>query len=293
MALEKQSPCKVNFLLNLLGKRPDGFHELETLMHLVPICDRLTFDRKGTGIQLTCSDPTLPVDSKNLVYRAADLFLKNAGITDGVQMHLEKIVPTAAGLGGGSGDAAVTLLALKELFGEPLPTEKLSELAASLGSDIPFFLQNKPAIGVGRGEKITSLEPFPCLLGKSIIIVHPGFGISTPWAYQQMNNFPEAQNGKSGRAEKLAALLTKGDLASASKEFYNSLEAPALKKYPLLVLFQEFFREQGAITTLMSGSGSATFAIIDSQAQAEKILEKFKVQFGEKMWLAAVPLMHN
>jgi 4-diphosphocytidyl-2-C-methyl-D-erythritol kinase len=293
LAIEKQSPCKVNFLLNLLGKRPDGFHELETLMHPVPICDRLTFERKGTGIQLTCSDRTLPVDSKNLVRRAADLILKSAGIHDGVRIHLDKHVPTAAGLGGGSGDAAVTLLAVNELFDGVLSTDKLFELAASLGSDIPFFLQNRPAIGVGRGEQIKSLEPFSCLRGKSIIVVHPGFGISTPWAYQQMSHFPEAQNGKPGRAEKLAMLLAKGDIAAASKEFYNSLEAPALKKYPLLVLFQEFFREEGAIVTLMSGSGSATFAIVESQGVAEKILERFKIQFGDKMWLATVPLMLN
>jgi 4-diphosphocytidyl-2C-methyl-D-erythritol kinase len=105
-----------------------------------------------------------------------------------------------------------------------------------------------------------------------------------------MSHFPEAQNGNPGRAEKLAALLATSDLTTASKEFYNSLEAPALKKYPLLIVFQNFFRENGAITTLMSGSGSATFAIVDSQPAAEKILEKFKIQFGNKMWVAAVPL---
>jgi 4-diphosphocytidyl-2-C-methyl-D-erythritol kinase len=290
MPLEKQSPCKVNFLLNLLGKRPDGFHELETLMHPVPVSDRLTFDRKGTTIHLTCSDPTLPVNSKNLVYRAAELFLNAANIKEGVRMHLEKIVPTAAGLGGGSGDAAVTLLALNELFEQPLPSEKIYELASSLGSDIPFFLQSGPAIGTGRGEKIKTLAPFDCLRGKSMILVHPGFGISTPWAYQQMSNFPDAQNGKPGRAEKLAAALSRGNWEDAAKDFYNSLEAPALKKYPLLVLFQEFFRKQGALVSLMSGSGSATFAIVESQARAETILEKFKTEFGEKMWLTAVSL---
>jgi 4-diphosphocytidyl-2-C-methyl-D-erythritol kinase len=291
LALEKQSPCKVNFLLNLLGKRPDGFHELETLMHPVPVCDRLTFERKGTDVRLTCSDPLLPTNSKNLVYRAAEIFRTTANINDGVRIHLEKHVPMAAGLGGGSGDAAITLTALNELFDRPLATDKLHELAAGLGSDIPFFLQSGPAVGTGRGENIKPVAPFECLRGTSIILVHPGFGISTPWAYQQMSNFPDAQNGKPGRANRLASLLAKGDLASATKEFYNSLEAPALKKYPLLLLFQEFFREQGAITTLMSGSGSATFAIVESQAEAVKILERFKAQFGEKMWLAAVPLM--
>ncbi|HEX7577526.1 MAG TPA: 4-(cytidine 5'-diphospho)-2-C-methyl-D-erythritol kinase, partial [Verrucomicrobiae bacterium] len=117
MRLEKQSPCKVNLLLNILGKRPDGFHELETVLLPVNFCDRLTFERGGHGIELSCSDSMLPTDSKNLVNRAAAAFLPAAKISDGVRIHLEKKIPLAAGLGGGSGNAATTLLALNELFG--------------------------------------------------------------------------------------------------------------------------------------------------------------------------------
>src|SRR3954468_4501026 len=123
--LQKKSPCKVNLLLNILGKRPDGFHELETIMQPVDFCDVLAFERDATGIRLTCSGPTLPVDSKNLVYRAAEKFLAAAGIRDGVRIHLEKKIPMAAGLGGGSGNAATTLLALNDLFGRPLSAEKI------------------------------------------------------------------------------------------------------------------------------------------------------------------------
>src|SRR6185295_7704077 len=114
------SPCKVNLILNILGKRPDGFHELETVMHPVNICDHLRLTRRGKGIQLTCSDPALPVDSSNLVHRAATIFLQTAGINEGVHIHLEKKIPVAAGLGGGSGNAAATLLGLNEFFGQPL-----------------------------------------------------------------------------------------------------------------------------------------------------------------------------
>src|SRR5450631_1244389 len=145
MPLEKKSPCKVNLLLNILSKRADGFHELETVMQTVNICDEMFFERAGSGVQLSCSNLELPVDSKNLVHRAATSFLAAARISDGVRIRLRKNLPLAGGIGGGSANAAVTFTALNELFGSPLPLEKLHELAAAIGSDVPFFLHNQPA----------------------------------------------------------------------------------------------------------------------------------------------------
>ena len=290
MPLEKSSSGKVNLLLNILGKRPDGFHELETVMQPVNLCDRLTFERRGGAVEFSCSDAALPADSRNLVHRAATGFLQTAKISDGVRIHLEKKIPLAAGLGGGSGNAATTLLALNELFGQPLPAAKLNELAAALGSDVPFFLQNKPALATGRGEKIQPLDFFPALRDKVFLLIHPGFGISTPWAYQNLARFPEALNGRPGRAQKLIARLQTGDWRVASAEFYNSLEAPALEKYPVLALFQEFLRANGALAALMSGSGSTTFAIAENMAAAESLVEKFKSKFGQNCWTAVVPV---
>src|ERR1041385_8755297 len=130
-------------------------------MQPVALCDELTFERKSSsGIELTCSNPSLPTDTSNLVYRAASKFIERAGIGDGIRIHLEKKIPMAAGLGGGSGNAATTLVACNELFGLPLPASHLHEIAASLGSDIPFFLQTAPALATGRGEVIHSLDPF-------------------------------------------------------------------------------------------------------------------------------------
>jgi 4-diphosphocytidyl-2-C-methyl-D-erythritol kinase len=286
--LEKASPCKVNLLLNILGKRPDGFHELETVMHPVRVYDHLTFKRAGTGIELSCSEASLPTDSKNLVYRAAEVFRGAARINDGVQIHLEKSLPLAAGLGGGSGNAAITLLGLNELFGQPLSPAQLFEAAASLGSDIPFFLQNNPALATGRGEKVESLAPFAAMKGAAFFLVHPGFGIATAWAYQTLARYPEALNGRPGRAKKLIELLQTTNLKTAGQEFYNSLEAPALHKYPLLILFQEFLRSNGAIATLMSGSGSTTFAVMENRSAAEQITEKFREKFGTTHWTAIV-----
>jgi 4-diphosphocytidyl-2-C-methyl-D-erythritol kinase len=290
MRLEKKSPCKVNLLLNILGKRADGFHELETVMQSVNFCDELFFERGGNGIQLSCNEKNLPLDSRNLVFRAAKSFLSAAKISDGVKIHLEKKIPLAAGLGGGSGNAAVTLLGLNELFGSPLLARTLETIASSLGSDIPFFLQDQPALATGRGEKVEALENFPALRGKAFFLVHPGFGISTPWAYQNLARFPAALNGEKNRAQKLIVQLQTNDWRAIADGFYNSLEASALEKFPVLSLYQNFLRGHGALAALMSGSGSTTFAIAENLATAENLAEKFKARFGDQGWTATVPV---
>jgi 4-diphosphocytidyl-2-C-methyl-D-erythritol kinase len=231
------------------------------------------------------------VDSGNLVHRAAASFLEAAGIRGGVRIHLEKRVPMAAGLGGGSGNAATTLLALNDLFDRPLSEARLNELAAQIGSDVPFFLHHQPALVTGRGERVQPLPPFPALSGAALLLVRPAFGISTPWAYAQLAHHPAALNGRPGRASQLAALLTAGDLAAAGRAFYNSLEAPALLKFPLLALFQDFFREHGALGTLMSGSGSTTFALLPDRTSAEALKESFVQKFGPFHWTAVVTLV--
>ena len=289
MTLEKQSPCKVNLLLNILGKRPDGFHELETVMQPVNLFDRISFRRSKGSLELTCSDPTLPVDRTNLVHRAATAFLEAAGVKDGVAIHLEKQIPMAAGLGGGSGNAATTLHGLNELLGGPLAAQRLHEIAASIGSDVPFFLQSGPAIATGRGERVQALGAFPALKGTAFLLIHPGFGVATAWAYQNLARFPEALHGRQGRAENLVRLLNTSDLPTAASEFFNSLEAPVLEKYPLLEIYQDFLRERGAIVALMSGSGSTTFGIFSSRDAAKGAEEKVKEKFGP-CWTAAIPV---
>ena len=148
----------------------------------------------------------------------------------------------------------------------------------------------RPALATGRGEKIQPLESFPALHGKAFLLIHPGFGISTAWAYQTLARFPAALRGQHGRAQKLISVLRTGDLRAASGEFYNSLEAPALEKFPVLALFQEFLRANGALAVLMSGSGSTTFAIVENVKTAETLMEKFKSKFGQNCWIAVVPI---
>ena len=288
MRLEKQSPGKVNLLLNILGRRADGFHELETVLYPIRVFDRLSFTRGGQGIQLSCNEPALPTDARNLVYQAAGLFLEAAKARDGVRLKLEKSIPLAAGLGGGSANAATTLAGLNELFGGPLSPERLQQLAAALGSDVPFFLQDQPALATGRGEHIQPLGAFPALRGAAFLLIHPGFGVATAWAYQRLADFPAALNGQPGRAQRLISLLQGADLKAAGAEFYNALEAPVLEKYPLLALFQEFLRENGAAATLMCGSGSTTFALVAGLDAAAALAEKLTARFGAGNWIRTV-----
>jgi len=288
--LTRHSPCKVNLLLNILGQRDDGFHELETVLQPIGLFDLLHFERRTSGVALTCNNPDLPVDSRNLVHRAATAFFGAAEINEGVSIHLEKNVPLASGLGGGSGNAANTLLGLNDLFGRPLAQDRLGEIAASLGSDVPFFLQEKPALATGRGEIIAPIDPFPSLRGALMLLIHPGFGISTAWAYRQLAKHPAALNGRAGRAQNLILLLQTEKLAVAGKEFYNSLEAPALVKYPLLAMFREFLGANDSVAVLMSGSGSTTFALAPDLGAAERLRERFIAKFGQGYWTALVPL---
>lgn len=290
MQAELRSGCKVNLILNILRKREDGFHELETVMQPVPVYDLLHFERRAGGVQFSCSNPALPVDGSNLVVKAAEKFFAVSGVGGGARIHLEKRIPLAAGLGGGSGNAAVTLLGLNEIFGKPLTSAELVPIAASLGSDVPFFLQDKPALALGRGEEVIPLEGFSALKGCHILLIHPGFGVSTPWAYKNLARFPRDLNGESGRARRLVELLANGPIASARADFYNSLEAPVLDKFPVLSLFQEFLRDHGAAVAMMSGSGSTTFGIFESEELTAGAMEAFPSKLGGRAWLNKAPL---
>ncbi|HAB17156.1 MAG TPA: 4-(cytidine 5'-diphospho)-2-C-methyl-D-erythritol kinase [Verrucomicrobiota bacterium] len=290
MALVRRSPCKVNFVLNVLGRRPDGFHELETLFFPVPLFDQLHFEPALAGLTLTCSRPELPVDATNLVHQAATKWFAAVRRPPGVRIHLEKRLPLAAGLGAGSANAAITLSALNELFGAPLSLEELHTLAASLGSDVNFFLQPNPALAFGRGERIEPLPKFETLTGRALLLFHPGFGVPTPWAFRELADFPRQRDGKPGRARDAARALLAGELAAATPLWYNALEGPVLRKYPILALYQEFLRAAGAIGTLMCGSGSTTFALFDCEGTAREVVPRFRTEFGEAGWLEVATL---
>jgi 4-diphosphocytidyl-2-C-methyl-D-erythritol kinase len=262
------APAKINLYLHILGKRPDGFHELETLMAPISLGDTLDLDlTPGGGIDFTCSDPALSDAQDNLATRAARLFLETFQLKDGVRLHLEKAVPVGAGLGGGSSDGAAVLLALRELTGVKCDNARLAELAAKLGSDMPFFIYQSAAVCKGRGEIV---EPVKLKQRYTGLLVHPGFGVSTPWSYKTY-----AQNPHPGESGRTFADLT----------LRNDLEPPAFGKYPWLPAVKKWFRAQsGVLDSLMSGSGSSVFALTESTAAAEHLREWFLAEFGAHLF---------
>jgi len=284
MSLALKSHCKVNLLLNVVNRRPDGFHELETIFQPVPLCDELRFEKSGHGVELSCSDARLETGSENLVHRAAVAFLEEIQ-GDGVKIHLQKNLPISAGIGAGSSNAAFTLRGLNELYGQPLDDDCLYAIAAALGSDVPFFLQDEVALGSGRGEQVHPVEPFEVLNGKGLVMINPGFGVSTPWAYGKLACLPESY-GKTGQLDDVVTKLRSEDLSV----LFNSLELPVFEKYVVLSVIKKFLMGNGALSALMSGSGSTTFAITEDRPAAESLREKYHQNFGQTGWSATVSL---
>lgn len=286
MRITRPSPAKVNFFLNVLGKRNDGFHTLETLFHPVEVSDRLSFElvEKVGSVTLRCDTEGVPTDKENLVFKAATAFLRESGVQSGVRIELEKKIPLEAGLGGGSSNAANTLLGCNELFGKPLDQRQLLSIAQSLGSDVPFFLLGRPAIGTGRGEKVDPVPYFESFKNCWIVVVHPGFGVSTAWAYNELQKYPQALNGRPGRLHDLLRLLETG-LPANSSLFHNAFEEPVFRKFPILALIKEFFLERGAFASLMSGSGSSLFALLRDDLEAADLEVRFRERFGNHYWI--------
>lgn len=258
------APAKVNLTLRVLGRRDDGFHEIETLMAPITLADRLEIDLRGDhGIHLACSDPSVPSDASNLAHRAADAFIKHTGLKFGVDIHIQKNIPHGAGLGGGSSDAAAVLVALNRMLETNMPAEELERVAATMGSDIAFFIRSQPAICRGRGEVI---EPFEGLPNADILLVKPPFPIPTPWAYQAWANSP-----------KPSATFQQ---FHGSIPWINDLESPVFSKYLLLPVLKTSLREQASVSAaMMSGSGSTIFAILRDSAKG--IEEWVHKEFGE------------
>jgi 4-diphosphocytidyl-2-C-methyl-D-erythritol kinase len=264
------APAKINLSLRILGKRADGFHELETLMAPLTLADELTVDKAGAGIEFTCSDTTLPAGDDNLVVRAARAFLDAAQLNAGLKIHLEKRIPHGAGLGGGSSDAASMLLALDELFETKLGTPRLAEIAAGIGSDVPFFIHRSAAMCRGRGEIVE-----PCTLPQKfpLLLVKPPFAVPTPWAYGKWAGSLEL-NG-----------IPYGAQSFGDVKFVNDLERPVFEKFIFLALLKRWLLDQPETgAALMSGSGSTLFAVLRDEGAGGPLRARVTGEFGDSLW---------
>lgn len=267
--IELRAPAKINLSFRILRRREDGFHEIETLMAPVSVFDRLTI-RRADALTFTCDDPALPVGDDNLVVRAAKLFAQATNLADGVHIHLEKRIPHGAGLGGGSSDAAATLLGLNQLFNAGLPREALAKLAAEIGSDVPFFIFESPARCSGRGELVA---PTSIAQRLSLLLLKPMFGVPTPWAYSRFKDAAELP-GISYAAQEFGALT-----------FVNDLERPVFEKHVFLARMKMWLLGQAEVgVALLSGSGSTVFAALRDDADAEALAARARSELDPDLW---------
>lgn len=255
------SPAKVNLFLEIVGRRPDGYHEIESVMQLVDLCDEVRLRRRRRGIRLQVSGAALPEGSGNLAYRAAALALETAGVSDGVEIQLLKRIPVAGGLGGGSSNAAAVLLGVGRLFGLDWPGDTLQRLAARLGSDVPFFLCEGLAVARGRGEVLTPLSPWP---RRWIVLANPGTPVSTAWAYREASS---KLTGRKGRVT-LPTLTAGEPLGWPPLWAFNRLEEVVLPHRPEISALKALLQEGGGMPVLMSGSGASVFAVTFDDAAA-------------------------
>ena len=291
MTIEKFSPCKVNLMLAITGVRPDGFHNLISLVTPVKFGDILRVSilpPSATADTLECSAPGIPLDSSNLILKAAELFRNTADIDTHFAFSLEKRVPAGAGLGGGSSNGAAALAAMNELCSQRLGDGSLEDIAAKLGSDCPLFLSETPVVMRGRGEMVYPLfgDSRKCIDRLKILLFKPDFSISTAWAYAQMRANPNDYMDRDFAEGKISEWLENPSISEIP--LINNMQIEAFKKYPALEIAIEEIKNKFSIPAMMSGSGSACFAIVNNleDGKIESLKLKIKSLLGDSCFIA-------
>jgi 4-diphosphocytidyl-2-C-methyl-D-erythritol kinase len=287
--LTVEAPAKINLTLDVKGKRKDGYHELETVMHQINLLDRVTLEVRAEGIELLTDSTAIPVGEENLAYKAARLILQEYGTKAGVKIFIEKNIPVGAGLAGGSTDAAAVLVGINHLYGYQLSRKQLQEMAGAIGSDVAFclsgeYFQPRPevllsrgatAIARGRGE---ILDPLPERNIPFILIVKPDFQISTAEVYGELNlkainQFPDIR--------KFLQAWNNSDMINLSAYMINVLETVSIKKTPEIGIIKTEMKTRGALNALMSGSGPSVFGIFPDEKTANQAFKQFKNDYRE------------
>ena len=255
------SPAKINLFLQVTGKRPDGYHELFSLMCCLALFDVIFLQFGGPKIEIDASTSQIPLDETNLVHKAATLFFKKLRVTGGLSIRIEKSIPVAGGLGGGSSNAASTLLGLNQHYGSPFSRDELMSLGLQLGADVPFFIFQKPAFASGVGEK---LEAYPGCLPYHVLLINPGVKVHTGEVFRNLNL----------RLTKCKKKITKPSLKQsgfdASLHLCNDLETVTISKHPVIESLKKQLLAHGALGALMSGSGPTVFGLFSDPRKAEE-----------------------
>jgi 4-diphosphocytidyl-2-C-methyl-D-erythritol kinase len=267
------APAKINLSLKILGRREDGFHEIETLIAPISLADKIDIERQSRWIDFSCDDPTVPTGDENLVVRAAKVFFEKTKISSGLRIKLHKKIPHGAGLGGGSSDAAATLRALNQLFETNLSREELAQLGSAIGSDVAFFLFESAAVCKGRGEIVSPMKLKEKL---SILLLKPGFAVSSGWAYSRWQDSKEIP-GISYQPQNFDG-----------QSFANDLERPVFEKFVFLAQLKMWLLKQAEVgAALMSGSGSTVFAVLRSNTDVDLLVTRAREALDREIWTCA------
>lgn len=275
-----QAHAKINLFLNVIGKRSDGYHEIETVFQSIDLHDKISIRKTLAGIKINCNHPDAPSDQRNIAFRSASLLIERAKIDQGVEIVIKKQIPVGAGFGGGSADAAATLVGMNRIFELGYSEFELMRLGASLGADVPFCIMGGTALGRGIGEILT---PLPPLKEVWIVLANPGFEISTAWAYENLNLMLT-------KSEKNVNILVKAienyasgfnSLVTVSKGIFNTFESVIEAEYPVVANLKRMLKSSGTVAVLMTGSGPTVYALMKDKVSAIRLVNSLsnKVSF--------------
>ena len=267
------APAKINLYLDVLGKLENGYHTIESIMQAVSLYDTVEVEADGK-ISLECNESEVPLDERNLAYKAAIRFFDKTGINGGAKIKIEKRIPVSSGLAGGSTDAGATLIALNKIYGDPLTEEELLAIGATLGADVPFCMKGGCVLCRGIGEEMTALDS----VGEyNVVIARGGEGVSTPAAYKALDEmYGDGLADKFADVNKTIDALDKRDIESLAKSMYNVFEDVVLGTHSCAGYLKNKLDELGAVKAMMSGSGPAVFALFDSAEKAENAAEALR-----------------
>ena len=277
------SPCKFNLFLDVIDRRLDGFHEVVTIIEPLSLYDSLHLRETSEKIEVYADHPGVPDGPDNIIYQAAQLIREETGIDKGVIIRIEKKVPAAAGLGGGSANAACTLLKLNELWKLNLSPSAMTRMAAKLGSDVPFFLNPGTSLCRGRGEESTPLPPAP---GFWAVLIKPSFTISTRWAYEQLAI--SGSRAPHRNLEIIIGALKDSDPAALGNSLYNIFQEVLEPRIPGLHEILDFFRNNNTLGTVLSGSGPTVIGLAATETEAKALADRARATFPEEYFIQVV-----
>lgn len=262
--------AKINLGLDVVRRLPNGYHEVKMVMQNVGIYDELTLIKQNEGIRITMDSEELPTDENNLIYKAAKLMFTEYNISEGVRIHLTKNIPIAAGMAGGSTDAAATMKGINELFGLNVPLERLMELGVRIGADVPYCILGGTALAEGIGEKLTKLQDTPPC---HILVAKPDINVSTKFVYEHLDAEGVAHHPD---IDGMVHAIAQGQLQGILDRMENVLETVTIPAHPIIATIKDKMLELGAQNSLMSGSGPTVFGIFTDEAKAKDAYEQMK-----------------